>query len=749
MLEASRADVENSTSLNDDPKHANELTMTVSAREHPRQPPSRATDSTTTTHREASPTHLPPIHSGHQQQYAPHDNNNAWTEAFEHLQNTVHYNTTILEDHRRMIADFHDALGRMHAEIGTLWAHVERNRDDIRIRPPVPEHRSDGPDIDVLTVQVQNVANKAHEIDALRMQLEIITRKVRRLEGHGSPAPQAAPSIEPSPYVQPTSHPYQPPPIRHGTPTADSRTITQQTPSETRLPPPSALQSGDPRALSEYTQSNEQRTLPGFRALDAASGASSAWRSGSAYPPSHTSGTENGPSQHPDAAQPTGWATVNASKDVKRPSSFDAGHSYEGSRPSSPKRQKLVALMPRTSYGEVSSGHSSNYPSATPEHPSLQQQASVDSQTQQNTAPTTSAPNHLRFVQFPSAREADSQEPWRPESQRQSIEAGRGRGGRETGSGGRGRGRGYGRLVGAAPGDREMADPSQAEWDHTSWGGSQVGSESYYHSASNVGPAGTPPDGMRARELQPALYSDSGHITATPGGPAGAPPPETPSPAFQDVNKKSRTKPVRNSDGILIRKDGRPDMRSVSSAMNLRKVHAKKEAERNGTNTGGGSNETDRDMRTTTPTSTGYGTESRSPRPMSRDNESGPGLGLGLGRNGEEEVERERERHRDNMRKIFPYGLDRRDGVDGVRADGHGHGHSQNLEGRVVPDSEVKNEAESHMQYQQQGPRMSAPVADMAIGKDRYTAAAADGRMEDAQMGGTEESHQQRRERLA
>lgn len=45
-------------------------------------------------------------------------------------------------------------------------------------------------------------------------------------------------------------------------------------------------------------------------------------------------------------------------------------------------------------------------------------------------------------------------------------------------------------------------------------------------------------------------------------------------------SKKSRTKPIRNAEGILIRKDGRPDMRSVSSANNLRKVHAKKEAER-------------------------------------------------------------------------------------------------------------------------------------------------------------------------
>jgi hypothetical protein len=46
--------------------------------------------------------------------------------------------------------------------------------------------------------------------------------------------------------------------------------------------------------------------------------------------------------------------------------------------------------------------------------------------------------------------------------------------------------------------------------------------------------------------------------------------------------KKTRTKPIRNADGILIRKDGRPDMRSQSSAANLRKVHARKEESKDG-----------------------------------------------------------------------------------------------------------------------------------------------------------------------
>ena len=73
------------------------------------------------------------------------------------------------------------------------------------------------------------------------------------------------------------------------------------------------------------------------------------------------------------------------------------------------------------------------------------------------------------------------------------------------------------------------------------------------------------------------------------GGSATAPPPAAIRPGTTVMihpddpyahTKKSRTKPIRNADGVLIRKDGRPDMRSQSSAANLRKVHARKEEER-------------------------------------------------------------------------------------------------------------------------------------------------------------------------
>lgn len=169
----------------------------------------------------------------------------------------------------------------------------------------------------------------------------------------------------------------------------------------------------------------------------------------------------------------------------------------------------------------------------------------------------------------------------------------------------------------------------EPEWDRQSWAGSQIGANeaAHYH-----GPAGSPPESAR-RDIQPptsnAIYPD--HV---PAGQA----PETPTPAsaaFGDSSKKSRTKPVRNADGVLIRKDGRPDMRSVSSAMNLRKVHAKKEAERNN----GGKGEEDE----TPPSVAGVdGTPgSHSPKPEV-----------------DGERDREQERHRDNMRKIFPYGID-------------------------------------------------------------------------------------------
>lgn len=145
--------------------------------------------------------------------------------------------------------------------------------------------------------------------------------------------------------------------------------------------------------------------------------------------------------------------------------------------------------------------------------------------------------------------------------------------------------------------------------------------------------------------------------SATPGNTPGQP------------AKKTRTKPVRNADGVLIRKDGRPDMRSVSSAMNLKKVHAKKEAERQSKEAS--VDDKERSGTTGTPRS-----------PSEHDNETGESaspsrLALDGERDGQDdddsedddddeddgagaeaEVPSTQERHAANMRKIFPYGID-------------------------------------------------------------------------------------------
>lgn len=620
MLESIHADVEKTTSLDIDPKPVDPAFMTRS-REYSHPPPPGSVDGKS---REISPPRQAHGHSGHQQQHQPQyaSSANAWAEAFEHLQSTVHYNTTVLEDHRRMIAEFHDVLGRMHSEIGQLWAHVDRCREDIRSRPPPqPEQRPDAPDVDFLTVQLQNVATKANEVDGLKMQLEIMTRRLRRLEGHGSPAPQAA---DPASYAPPTSHPY-PAKLAHATPAAD-RNIVHQTPGETRLPPPSALQAADNRPLTDYPPGSETRTLPGFRTLDAASAASAAWRSTALLSAQQQPGAPADPqAQTPrmESQQPTGWATVNIAQPGKRPSPHEPGQHFEGSASGSPKRQKLAALMPRASYGDSAStsGQSSfHQPSATPEHPSLSRFSSNETHASSFAphlpATSTSAPNSLRIVQFPGS---DGEGYMTSEARAAAMDANR-----RAGRGGAPRPRGRARKGTGATVSEHGDEP---EWDRQSWAGSQIGANeaAHYH-----GPAGSPPESAR-RDLQQPPTSNAIFPDHVPGGQ----PPEKPTPAsgaFADSSKKSRTKPVRNADGVLIRKDGRPDMRSVSSAMNLRKVHAKKEAERNNN---GGKEDDD-----TPPSVAGVdGTSSHSPKP-------------------EIDGEREQERHRENMRKIFPYGID-------------------------------------------------------------------------------------------
>ncbi|KAF2226644.1 hypothetical protein BDZ85DRAFT_52692 [Elsinoe ampelina] len=492
--------------------------------------------------------HLPPIQDSQSQQATINDQ---WTHAWRELQQQVHHNTVSLEAQRSHISELHDAMRSLHSEVGSIWKHLEAVRDEVQTRLDVV--RPEKQDVDVLTQHLQTVDRKASEIDGLKVQLEIMTQRLRRLEEQqqtaGPPIPLNSYHQQGPPHAYTTQQP-------HGTPSSEYRASQPAPPAE--RPPPSQQQQqhhSEPRR-DEYTTGSDVRSVPGFRALDPSSGVTS-WRAASALATGQHPAVPHeaaAPAPHHDVAHSSGWAAVNANHS-KRPASIDAT-AHDASAPASPKRQKLATLMPRSSIGEVNAA----YPH--PDSSQLRRAGSGDSQAHFPGAPVAGQP--IKFVPFPPNVEAAEaqQEAWRAEHAAAEAARGRARGARS-----RGRGRKSGSV-----GDRDDMEMRQ-EYARSDWGGSQDG----YHRQPHHAYAMSPQDPQRGRDIQPASYPPADNASQYSGGA-----PETPSPAFQDSGKKSRTKPTRNANGILIRKDGRPDMRSISSAQNLRKVHAKKEAERNG-----------------------------------------------------------------------------------------------------------------------------------------------------------------------
>ena len=144
---------------------------------------------------------------------------------------------------------------------------------------------------------------------------------------------------------------------------------------------------------------------------------------------------------------------------------------------------------------------------------------------------------------------SNSQESWHPDSQRLPPLRGMHQGGR-----------GGTRPPRLHP-PQELATP---DWERASWDESRVDRDGYYRPLNH--PVGGPPSPGAAKR---------GNIVrrGTAGG--GAPLQYIdPAPA-----KRTRQRPIRNDQGILIRKDGKPDQRSISSPQNLRKVHERRIAE--------------------------------------------------------------------------------------------------------------------------------------------------------------------------
>lgn len=523
----------------------------------------------------------------------PQSSPEVWAGALARMQTQVSYNTSMLESNRRHAADLEQALGRLHADLGSVFNALNATRAEIQARPlqsDAPRH--DAGDFEVLAGRLASIGSKVSDVDGLKMQIELLKNRVKRCEEQASPPtahPHPGTSAVHRESYEPLPTPQQQTGVRQQQQLPSLRAATMMSPTEQRhqnLPPPpppppvllsqsSSFSNPEPRASEPPAQ---HTTMPGFRSAEALPppSAISGWRSAEPYPPSSLPPPPPPPPAHPfrpTAAEPesqsAGWAAVNSSAANKRPLDEVQRSPLEHptSAPGSPKRQRLAPIMPRSAYEEERHAHAfaraqQPTPSASFESNlhSRQRTPSDPSQPPGHGLPTLAAAGTGPY-RFIHSQQANPHGSWRPEGEMVEVmphsSTGRGRGGRR---GGRGRGRG------GRGGSHHQHHGSEEHGTSAEWSSGQNGTEEHYEQA-HLPPAGSP------NELE------LDNAPSTPNH-DHEPIPVHVEFASSSAGKKSRTKPIRNAEGILIRKDGRPDMRSVSSANNLRKVHAKKEAER-------------------------------------------------------------------------------------------------------------------------------------------------------------------------
>ena len=236
-----------------------------------------------------------------------------------------------------------------------------------------------------------------------------------------------------------------------------------------------------------------------------------------------------------------------------------------------------------------------------------------------------------------STQEGESPELWRPDGEStplSQVAPGRGRG---RGRGGRG-GQRRSRVKNSDQTPVVELSPADAQ----AWMGHYSLNEEHLDALNIPRSAGyiKRPDGVAGLP--------SGRESEVPATPISGL--EDPSSQHVDggsAGRKSRSKPFRNAEGILIRKDGRPDLRSVSSANNLRKVHAKKEAERDGDGQTSSSRPSLVPQVSNSLSQDGGVSQSRSPSP------SGTSVSGGA-----DEEHSTQERHQEFIHKMYPHGID-------------------------------------------------------------------------------------------
>ncbi len=483
--------------------------------------------------------------------------------AIDHLQAQISHNNGALAAHARDIqqgaASFHqledslrrelqdqlvrqsgdlrrvdDAIARLHLEMQDMRhllenlthelnaSRAERQSRGANAAPGQPASVQDSA-LELMAQQIAAMSQKTNEVDTLKITIEIMKNKIQRLEEATFPAPTA-----PSASSQPLPQVYQ-------SPTEPMAPAPQPTHPSTYHPPPAAAPHATPVQMSK-TQ--------GFTPYET---------------PSST--------VTPDASQHNTWASVNAGVKRSHQHGVESPHDASLHASGSPKRQRLGPGEPHIPL-PAPQMHIENLDSRTHAYPpSIASQHSIPEPT------LASQPRQAVYIPY-GTQEAPPDDSWRPESQRivEHRPRGRGRGG---GPGSRG-----GRVRKSLPPQHGHGTP---EWEKSEWQGysePQASPDFHNHVAGqgrgiarrgSGGGGGTP----SAR----GGYGDRAVSLGLPGVTAGISV-STPHDPYAHT-KKTRTKPIRNADGVLIRKDGRPDMRSQSSAANLRKVHARKEGDPN------------------------------------------------------------------------------------------------------------------------------------------------------------------------
>ncbi|KAJ4372133.1 hypothetical protein N0V83_003906 [Neocucurbitaria cava] len=374
--------------------------------------------------------------------------------------------------------------------------------------------------LELVAQQIAVISQKANEVDTLKITIEIMKNKIQRLEEVASLTPP-----------QPTL-PHQP--------TRETAALATQSP-HTTIPYHTA-----PVTIS-HTTPNQPST------------------SQASYSFAHLVANNPEISRRPEPlpSQSSGWATVNAGVKRTHSNGMESPHETSKHIPGSPKRPRLTTVEPSIT-------HETPLGQADIDSPETRTQVHTLTQPSRYSIPESvlaSQSQHSVYIPY-GTQDGPSEDSWRPESQRiiEHRPRGRGRGGGPGSRGGRGR-----KSMPA-----QIHTLGTSEWQKDDW---QSNLDGYYDHVARSG-RGIARRGNGGGGTRGGYPPNDRAVSLGLQGVSAGMGLESPSDLYSHT-KKTRTKPIRNADGVLIRKDGRPDMRSQSSAANLRKVHARKDGDPN------------------------------------------------------------------------------------------------------------------------------------------------------------------------